>query len=197
MHPSQGVAENFIGVLRNEESATARRILRTALLFAFLALVTALAVDLPTGRFFGIGMGIVILSFLVGIGGGALWGTRFTTQRYARSLSTSWNRWMRYSVACDRIEQIHRKVNGKSALRATSGTVVLWSIALFATMVLLLLTVVDGAPAIDKTPVFVAYAAYLGFIEGRTLVLRRWAHGFLVSIDDMVRKGEIALWGVV
>lgn len=197
MQSSQGVAENFIGVLRNEENQSMRRLVRTMVWFAVLALVTALAVDLPSGSFFGIGMGIVIVGFLAGTGAGALWGHRITTQRYRTSLATKWNRWMRYSIACDRIDQIHRRVSGKAAQRGTGGSIALWAIALFITMVLLLLTVVDGVPAINKTPVFVAYAAYLGVVAGRTLVVRRWAHGFLMSLDDMVRRGELGLWGFV
>lgn len=194
---NHGVAENFIGILRHEERMSLRKAVRTLALFGLVALLTGLAVDLPEGRFFGVGFGLVSLVFLGGGILGITFGRLVTAKRYRDSLSTNWNRWMRYSIACDRVDEVHRKVRGRSANRSVGGLATLWAIVLFTTVVLLLMTVVDGVPAVDKTPVFLGYGAYLGFVFGRTLAIRTWVHQFLISLDEMVRAGELGVWGVV
>ena len=197
MTPRQGVAENFIGILRQDERASGRALVRHALFFVLLVLVTGIAIDLPDGRMFGIGTGVVILALVAGVGLGLLFARFVTLRRFDHSLANGWNQWMRYSVACSRVDEVHRRVHGRPATRSTTLAATLWSLALFATMVLLLLTVLDGAPTLEKTPVFAAYGAYLGFLAGRTIALRIWVHHLLVSLDELVRKGEIGVWGIV
>lgn len=194
----QGIAENFIGILRNEERAAARGLVRQALLALLVGLLAALAIDLPSdGRFFGVAVGLVALALVAGAAGGIIVGKQFVTRRYHESLASGWNKWMRYSVACSRIDEVHRRVNGKPATRSVAGIATIWTFILFTTIILLLMTVVDGVPTVNKTPVFIGYGLYLGYKIGRTLAMRGWARDFLSSIDDMMRQGEIGLWGVV
>lgn len=198
MGPSgQGVAENFIGVLRTEDRATQKALLRHALLIALVVLFTALLVDLPDGRFFGVGVGVVALAVVLGGALGLMSGRHFTVRRYHRSLNGSWNQWMRYSIACRRVDEVYRRVRGRPATRSVGALAILWTVLLFATMILLLLTVLDGVPALDKTPVFLGYGAYLGWLVGHSLALKLWVRDFLVSLDEMIRTGEVGLWGVV
>lgn len=195
---NQGIAENFIGILRTEERTASRGLLRLVLFALVVGLLAALAVDLPSdGRFFGIAVGLVALAILGGGVLGNVLGRHVFMARYHKSLATNWNRWMRYSVACSRVDEVQRRVQGKPATRSIAAVATMWTLILFTTAILLLMTVVDGVPTIDKTPVFVAYGAYSGYLIGRTIAMRAWARDFLVSIDEMMRQGEIGLWGVL
>ncbi|MBW3581543.1 MAG: hypothetical protein KY455_00440 [Euryarchaeota archaeon] len=197
MHAHSGIAENFVGILRTEERASLRKIAGIVTMFLFLGLFTALMVDLPDGRMLGIGVGTVTLTFLIGGAAGLLYGRYVTTRTWRDSLTQRWNGWMRYSLACARIDEVHRRVQGRPATRSIGPLVAFWSSALFLTLILGLLTVVDGGPALLKTPVFATYGAWLGFSLGRALSVRLWVHDFLVSIDDLMRKGEVGLWGYI
>lgn len=194
---TQGIAENFIGVLRTEDRAGHKAILRHSLLIVVLLLFTGLLVDLPVGGFFGIGIGVVALTVVLGSALGLVTGRHFTVRRYHRSLNSAWNQWMRYSIACQRVDEVYRRVRGRPATRSVGGIAAVWTVLLFATLILVLLTVLDGVTALDKTPVFVGYGVYLGWLVGHTLALRLWVRDFLVSLDEMIRTGEVGLWGVV
>ncbi len=198
VHAKQGIAENFIGILRTEERTASRTLLRIVLFALGVAFLAALAVDLPdSGRLFGVAFGLVILTACVGAGLGLLVARFLTLRRYNASLAEGWNRWMRFSVACSRIEEVERRVRGRPATRPVGRLAALWTLILFATLIMLLVTFVDGVPSINKTPVFAAYGLYLGLRLGHTISLLRWVRGLLGSVDDLVRKGEIGLWGVV
>jgi hypothetical protein len=194
---TQGIAENFIGVLRTDDRAHQKALIRRAFLIGLLLLFTGLLVDLPDGTLFGLGTGFVALAVVIGAALGLIGGRFLTIRRYQRSLNGSWNQWMRYSIACQRIDEVYRRVRGRPATRSVGGIALLWTGLLFATLILLLLTVLDGAPTLNKSPVFIGYGVYLGWMVGHTLALKMWVRDFLVSLDEMIRTGEVGLWGVV
>lgn len=194
----QGVAENFIGILRDEERHRWRSLLRFSVLFLVVVLLAGLVADLPErGSLFGTATGLAILAGLIGAGLGFVWGRFVVVRRYRASLVRSWNQWMRFSVACNRVDEVHRRVLGKPAVRSVGWLAALWAVVLFVTLVLFVVTVLNGAPAWDQAPLFVGYAGLAGFLVAQRVALALWVRSLLVSLDDMVRRGEVALWGVL
>lgn len=194
----QGVAENFISILRDEERLRLRSLLRLGAFLLCVVLLAGLVADLPErGALFGAAAGLAILAGLAGVGLGLLWGRYVLARRYRSSMVASWNQWMRYSVACNRVDEIHRRVRGKSAVRSVGVLAGVWAVVLFVTLVLVVVTVLDPQAAWNQAPVFMLYAGLLGFLMGSRIAIGIWMHSLLVSLDDLVRRGEIALWGVM
>jgi hypothetical protein len=194
----QGVAENFIGILRDEERWRVRSMIRLAVFLLVVVLLAGLIADLPErGALFGLAAGLAIIAGVVGLGLGILWGRFVTTRRYRTSLLAAWNQWMRYSVACNRVEEVHRRVRGRPAVRSIGVVAGLWAVVLFVTTILVVVTLLDPQVAWNQAPVFVFYAGLLGFLIGERGSVLLWVHSLLSSLDDLVRRGEVALWGVL
>lgn len=194
----QGIAENFVGILRTEDRSSVRKLVRTTVLAGVLALVTGLIVDLGVnGRVFGPAFGLVLATIAIGGMAGMLWARSVTLRRWDQSLAKGWNTWMRYSVACARIDEVYRRARGKPAVRSVGGMAAFWAIALFVTLLFLFLPLVDGIPMFNTTVVFMAYGGYLGGRIGHAFAVQRWSRSFLSSVDEMIRAGELGLWGVV
>ncbi len=194
----QGVAENFIGILRDEERSGVRSLIRLVALLAAVVLLAGLVADLPErGMLFGMAAGMAIIAALLGLGLGFLWGRLVAVRRYRASMVRSWNKWMRYSVACNRVQEVHRRVRGLPAARSVGMLAGAWALVLFVSLVVLVVTVLDGPPAWNQAPLFVAYAGLFGFLIGHRIAVAVWVRTLLTSLDDLVRRGEIALWGVM
>lgn len=194
----QGVAENFIGLLRGEKRMNLRSLLRLSIGLIVVLLLAGLIADLPNGgTLFGTATGLTLIGAVVGIGLGLAWGRFITVRQWRTSLVASWNAWMRYSIACSRVHEVYRRVRGRPATASVAKWATIWAIVLFVSMVIIVLTVLDGGPAWDQAPIFVAYAALLGGLVGHRIAVHAWVHTFIASLDDLVRRGEIALWGVV
>ncbi len=194
----QGVAENFIGLLRGEKRTNLRSLIRLGIALCIVLLLAALIADLPGGgAFFGTATGLTLIGAVVGLGFGFAWGRFVTVRRWRTSLVASWNAWMRYSIACSRVHEVHRRVRGKPAAPSVAKWATIWAFILFISLVIITVTVLDGGPAWDQAPIFVAYATLLGGLIGNRIAVQTWVHTFIASLDDLVRRGEIALWGVV
>lgn len=197
-HPVQGVAENFIGILRDEERWRVRSLLRLGVFLVVVVLLAGLVADLPErGMLLGTAAGLAIIGGVVGVALGILWGRFVVARRYRVSMLAAWNTWMRYSVACSRVEEVHRRVRGRPASRNVAVLAGFWAMVLFVTLVVVVVSLLDRQTAWNQAPVFVFYAGLIGFLIGERGAVLVWARTLLVSLDDLVRRGEVALWGVM
>lgn len=194
----QGVAENFIGILRDEERWRLRSLVRLGVCVVVVVLLAGLVADLPErGMLLGTAAGLAIIGGVVGVALGILWGRFVVARRYRVSLVAAWNQWMRYSVACNRVEEVHRRVRGRPASRNVTVLAGFWAMVFFVTLIVVVLTVLDPQTAWNQAPVFVFYAGLIGFLVGERGAVLVWVRSLLTSLDDLVRRGEVALWGVL
>lgn len=131
-----------------------------------------------------------------GVGVGLLVGHR-STRRYEVSLRSTWREWNRFSVACHSVGELHRKVRGRAG-RSLPFLYAAVLTGIWALEVLLLTLALADATAFWWSFVAVAGNGLLvGGLVGFHLRARRWTRELRSSIQDMVQRGEIGVWGTI
>lgn len=185
----RGVGKDFLLLLQGEHDAARARLL-VFLALGLLLLVPAWFLWQPLGP------AVHVAGWLVGLGVGALAGMR-TSRTYEDSLRGTWNRWMRLAPACETVPELARKVRGRSGVWRTawvaSGLTILWCVELL----LLALAFVDVHSAAYAVPVIATNGLLVGVVSGHHIRLLTWTRSFRRSLDEMVRAGEIGVWGAV
>jgi hypothetical protein len=195
---TKGVAENFLVVLTKDERAATRRIVWTSLVTVFLTLFTWLLVDRRLeDAWFGTGLTAFFAAVFVGVAVGALRGRMRYHHRFEESLRFAWNRWMRYSVSAPSAHAIYRQVNGRAPQPSVWKAALALGVVLFASFIVMVVTLLDPSTPLTASSLFVLYGALAGFALADAVVFRHWAHRFRVEVTEMVRRGDLPVWGVV
>lgn len=184
-----GVASQFLDLL-DHERRTARRQTVVAVSAAVLLLIPA-ALVLPWA-----GLAVHPVAVGLGIVAGLMLAARLT-RAYELSLKERWQRWMRFAVAAESLPEIARKVAGRTSRNRNAaiaaGLVVLWVLE-----VALLLLALDGQrSAWLAVPVLLFNGLLSGLLIGHYRRLGSWAGQLRGSMDEMLKSGELGLWGVV
>lgn len=142
------------------------------------------------------GLAVHVLGLAAGWALGT-WMARRKAARYEESMKRTWTQWMRFSAAGESIAEIHRKVRGVSGRNLPilyAGLITLvWGLEL----VLVVLAFLQGPQATLALPFVAATAILAGAIVGHAMSRGAWLGQLRVSVEDLVRSGEVGLWGVV
>lgn len=187
---ARGVSENFLKLARREERL-GRRAVVVAALVAFPAAFLAELADDP-------GYGPVWLLFLafalLGVLAGMVWAQR-RLAHYEDDLRLQWNHWMRHAVRAQRLAEVESRTHDRDPLpsatwSAATALLVLLNAALFA-----LLWAAHPAGALLAWPVIGLDGLVLGAAAASSALLARWCRDFVRSAEEMVERGELAMWG--
>jgi hypothetical protein len=185
---ARGVSKDFINLLFDDTmSARGRVIVASILLGALLGIATWL--------WWPIGAAVHIGAALIGFLGGWLIAAG-SAGRYETSLRDQWNEWMRVAPACDTVADAGRKVAGKRvASRAYLIAAVLT--LLWATELTLVALAFNGSKdVIMQATIIAANGIFAGGLLGHQVRLMTWTRAFARSLAEMMRDGEIGVWGV-
>lgn len=183
----RGVGKDFLQLLEGEQSIDrTRAIVMSAV--GIVLLIPAWFLWMPLGPV------VHLAALLIGIAIG--WPVAMTiSRRYEDSLRGRWNTWMKLAPACESVPELARKVRGQRAgfrvAWLAAGLTILWAMEI-ALLVLAFMEL--GAPAFSA-PVIIANALLVGIVTGINLHLLSWTRAFHRSLNEMMRDGEIGVWG--
>ncbi len=183
----RGVAKDFIQLLSGAQRSGRMRVI---MLFV-LALILFIPAWLLWSPFGAVIHGTVLL---VGLGIGALFGWR-TSRGYEDSMRGTWNQWMKLAPACENVPELARKVRGASTTFRVAWIAALLTLLWAAELGLLVLAFMEAGSAAFSIPVIAANALFVGGLAGYQVRLLTWTRTFRHSLDEMVRAGEIGVWG--
>lgn len=190
---AQGVSKTFIDLLFHDADASRSRVIISIVILVLLA---GLALWLWWPEYWG------VVVHVAGAGIGFLIGWLVagrTASRYEAGLRTHWDRWMQLSEACDTVAELGRKVERKSsanrAYMLAAALTLLWAIEL-----LLIVVAVQGQSEADPwiwyAPVIGANGLLAAYLLGHQAKFASWTRSFAKSLAEMVRDGEIGVWGM-
>lgn len=183
------MASHFVTIL-GADRANARRRAGVMLALALLLAIPAYFI-LPWQ-----GLLIHALAAVAGVVVGNLWSRR-RSRAFERSLRGTWKSWMRWSVASESLPEIHRRVTGKSARNQPWWTAALLTLIWALEVGLLALAFSDTESAAWAIPVLVLNGLIPALILGYYLHQRGWVAELAESVADLVKAGEIGVWGVL
>lgn len=185
-----GVSENFLSVARREE----RLGRRAALAAVALAPAAAFLAELADEPAYGPVWGLFVASALLGLVLGALLARR-RLARYEDALRLRWDHWMRGSVGAWRLGEVARRAAGHDPpLPLLPGASALGLAALNLALFALLWAEHPAAPAIAG-PLVALDGLLLGGLAATSALTARWAKEFLRAAEELVRRGEVPMWG--
>ncbi len=183
----RGVAKDFIQLLNGAQRVGRMRVITLGVL-ALVLFVPAWFLWAPLGAIVHGGV------LLAGIGLGALLGWR-TCRGYEDSMRGTWNQWMRLAPACENVPELARKVRGASTTFRVAWIAALLTLLWAAELGLLVLAFMDTSSAAFSIPAIAANGLFVGALLGYHIRILGWTRTFRHSLDDMVRAGEIGVWG--
>ncbi len=184
---ARGVSKDFINLLFDDANSSRSRVIVSAVI---LAVLTGLAAYLWLPWGLAVHGGAV----LVGLGMGWLIGNG-AVGRFEGSIRGEWNKWMQLSPACDTVSEVGRKVKGR---RAANRAYVIAAVLtlLWAAELLMVAFAFDGQTGWPIAVAIGANGVFAGALLGHQLRLMTWTKGFATSLAEMVRDGELGVWGV-
>jgi hypothetical protein len=187
---ARGISENFLRVARREQ----RLATRSALLAAALAFPAAFLAELADEPGYGPIWGLFLMACVAGLALGMVLARR-RVEHYEADLRVQWNHWMRAATNAARISDIDRRSHDKDPLpQALPGGLALGLLAL--NLLLFALLWVGHPLALTLAMlVILADGLLLGAMAAASALLGRWAREFVRTAEDMVQKGEVAMWG--
>ncbi len=183
----RGVAKDFIQLLSGAQRMGRLRVVMLMVL-AMVLFVPAWFLWAPLGAVVHGGV------LLVGLGIGALLGWR-TSRGYEDSMRGTWNQWMKLAPACENVPELARKVRGGSTTFRVAWLAALLTLLWATELGLLVLAFMDAGSAAFTIPVIAANALFVGILAGYQMRILTWTRSFRHSLDEMVRSGEIGVWG--
>ncbi len=142
------------------------------------------------------GLLVHALAAVAGVVVGNLWSRR-RSRALEGSLRGTWKSWMRWSVASESVPEIHRRVTGKSSRNAPWWTAAFLTLLWALEVGLLALAFADAESASWAIPVLVLNGLVPAVILGYYLHQRGWVAELAESVADLVKAGEIGVWGVL
>lgn len=187
---ARGVAREFLGLLQGDARHARSRTVLVAV-FGLLLFAPATLLWMPWGA------GAHLAAMLVGLALGWWSGLR-AVDGYESSLRGTWNRWMTLAPACETVAELHRKARGRSTHNRSMLSAALLTLLWGAELILLVVALAGGerAPAFS-IPVIALNGLLVGGLMGHHMRLRTWTDTFRRDLDEMVRDGELGVWGSV
>lgn len=187
---ARGVSENFLRIARREQ----RLGRRAAVAAALLAPAAAFLADLADDPAYGPVWGLFVVALIGGLGLGA-WLAQRRLAHYEDGLRLQWNHWMRQASGASRMAEVERKVQERDGLPPFAAQAA--ALALVVANVLLFALLWTAHPAAQPLA-WVTLAAdglVLGALVTGSALTVRWARDFVRAAEDLVAKGEVAMWG--
>ncbi len=186
---ARGVAREFLGLLQGDSRhARSRAVLLTV--FAALLLAPAILLWMPWG------IGVHVAAVLLGIGLGWWSGLR-AVDGYESSLRGMWNHWMKLAPACETVPELHRKVRGRSSHNRSMALAALLTLLWGLEVILVVVAFGGERDPMFSIPIISVNGLLVGALLGHHLQVRTWTRTFHRSLDEMVRDGELGVWGSV
>lgn len=187
--PAGGVASHFMDLLGADRATAGRRAL---VLFVVTALLAVPAYFIAPWQ----GLAVHALGAVLGLVVGNL-ASRRKVRAYEASLRGTWKSWMRWSAACESVPEVHRRVLGKSGRNLPWWTAALLAALWALELGLLALAFANEGSLAHAIPVLAlnglvpaAFAAHYAHLKG-------WVRELGESLGDLVKSGEIGVWGVL
>jgi hypothetical protein len=187
--PTGGVASHFMDLLGTDRATSGRR--------AIVLLVVTLLLALPA-YFIAPWMGLAVhaLAAVAGLIVGNIVSRR-RVKTYESSLRGTWKSWMRWSAACESVPEVHRRVQGTS-----SRNIPWWTAALLTTLWalevgLLALAFANEGSLGYAIPVLALNGLLPAAFAAHYLHLKGWVAELGESLGDLVKSGELGVWGVL
>jgi len=186
----RGVTDQFLHILDLERRHAIRALVAGGVL-ALLGLFLAELADEPL-------YGWASRFFTVALVAGAVLGVllaRRRTAAWSESLRARWSAWMRFSVSSTSVAEVDRKARGKAPLPAAAwglvaGAALVANVALFAA-----LWWEVAAAAAFGLALSAANGAGLGLWLGSRIFTFRWTSSVDRAVRELIRDGEVGLWG--
>lgn len=200
--PSAGVASHFVDLLASDQLTARRRATTLAVVAAVLAIpayaVAGAAGDglLDPGRLAFLGLAAHALAVLAGLIAGNLV-TRRRVLAYESSLRSTWKAWMRWSAACESVPEVHRRVTGARQRNVPWWTAALLTVLWALEVALLVLAFANEGSLAWALPVIALNGLIPAAFAAHFLRLKGWERDLQDSLADLVKEGELGVWGVL
>lgn len=187
---ARGVSQNFLDIARREQ----RLGQRAAILAVALAPVAAFLAELADVPGFGPVWTLFVVAVVLGLAAGYVL-TQRRLARYEGDLKLRWNHWMQHAANAERVAEVERRVHERDPLPAGLGSWLAVALALLNVLLFALLWVAHPAAEPMAYALLGLDGLVLGALVTSSALLTRWARDFVRSAEDMVRHGELAMWG--
>ncbi|MGB1586200.1 MAG: hypothetical protein ACPHID_04050 [Thermoplasmatota archaeon] len=184
---ARGVSKDFINLLFDDALSARGRIIVGAVLLVILTALAAL-LWMPWGiaghlvaAGAGLGLGWAVAAGKVG--------------RYEHSLRDQWNDWMRLAPACDTVADVGRKVAGRRIANRAYVIAGVLTVLWVSELLLVALWFNDTSSLWLSASVIAANGLFAGALLGHQMRLMTWTKTFANSLAEMMRDGEIGVWG--
>ncbi|MEK6975681.1 MAG: hypothetical protein AABY18_04985 [Candidatus Thermoplasmatota archaeon] len=183
------MASHFVDLLGSDQATAGRRAVILLVVAALLAIPAYLIAPWQ-------GAAVHVLAVVAGLVAGNLVSRR-RARTYEASLRGTWKSWMRWSAACESVPEVHRRVLGKSGRNlpwlAAAGLTLLWAVEVG----LLALAFANEGSLAFAIPVIALNGLVPAAIAAHFIHLKGWVRELSESLTDLVKAGEIGVWGVL
>jgi hypothetical protein len=187
---ARGVSDNFLNVARREQ----RLGRRAALAAIALAPLAAFLADLADDPAYGPVWSAFLVAVALGLVAGYAW-TRQRLARYEDDLRVRWNHWMRQAVDASRLSDVERRVHERDPVPGFLGNLATLLVAALNAVLFALLWIAHPAGPALAWPIVGLDGLLLGALVASSALLTRWARDFVRAAEELVQKGEVAIWG--
>lgn len=187
--PTGGVASHFVDLLGSDQATAGRRgivLLAVTLLLAIPAYLIA-----PWQ-----GAAVHLLAAVAGLVAGNLVSRR-RVRTYEASLRGTWKSWMRWSAAAESVPEVHRRVLGKSGRNLPWWVAALLTVLWALEVGLLALAFANEGSLAFAIPVLALNGLVPAAFAAHYVHLKGWVRELSQSLADLVKSGEIGVWGVL
>lgn len=123
--------------------------------------------------------------------------SRRRVRDYETSLRGTWKSWMRWSSACESVPEVHRRVVGKAGRNLPWWTAALLTLLWALEVGLLALAFANEGSLAFAIPVLLLNGLVPGAFAAHYAHLKGWVRELGESLGDLVKSGEIGVWGVL
>jgi hypothetical protein len=142
------------------------------------------------------GLAAHALAVVAGLVAGNL-ASRRRVRAYEASLRGTWKSWMRWSAASESVPEVHRRVLGKSGRNLPWWTAALLTLLWALEVGLLALAFANEGSLAFAIPVIALNGIVPAAFAAHYVHLKGWVRELSESLTDLVKSGEIGVWGVL
>src|SRR5581483_1609035 len=187
-----GVTRNFLTILEGDLKRSLRSVLQILGVTALFGLIAWLSfLNAPSYAF-----AVLAAALVLGFGVSAVLTRYYFFESYEVSLRDHWNRWMRWSVSCKTVRECYAKVHDQRIGWGWWAAAALTTGLLITHLVFWALALNEESNPLNLLPLYTVDTVFLGGFLARRIMERRWYRKFLASCNDLLRDGNLGLWGV-
>lgn len=176
-------------LLRTDRATAGRRAVVLLAVTALLAIPAYLVAPWQ-------GLAVHVLGAVAGLVAGNI-ASRRRVRAYESSLRGTWKSWMRWSAACESVPEVHRRVNGRSGRNLPWWTAALLTLLWALEVGLLALAFANEGSLAFAVPVLALNGLVPALFAAHYMHLKGWVAELGESLADLVKSGEIGVWGVL